>query len=363
MLPADLDIQDLSKRHGARRVVDALTFSHADGGFLSVLGPPGCGKTSLLRLIAGFAEPDAGTIRVGGADMRGLAPKHRPVNVIFPDLALFPGLSVGENVGYGLARRKLSRHMIAARVGAVLERVGLPGAEGLRVAELAIDQALRVALARGLVLEPALLLLDEPLLSADPGSREAMKHALKQLQAAFGTSFVLFTRDVSEALQLSDRVAVMNQGRFEQVGAPRALYQAPETAFVAGFLGPNNRIVGRATGVAGDAVEIVTAEGLYLFARRGGPLSVGDAVAAYVRPEVLSLARDPALLVDSQPRFDGYVDSLWFDGPSSAVLLREPATQLSFRVTLPQAAAWADLKVGERVAFSFDPEEAICFRT
>jgi spermidine/putrescine transport system ATP-binding protein len=363
MLTADLQADGVAKHYGAHRAVDTLSFSVERGSFFSILGPSGCGKTTLLRLIAGFIAPDAGTIRIGGADMHGVAPNRRPVNMVFQHLALFPMMSVGENVGYGLSRRGVARPEIATRVGAMLERVGLSGTERKRVDELSGGQKQRVAIARSLVLEPTLLLLDEPLGALDLKLREHMKIELKQLQAAFGTTFVYITHDQSEALVLSDRVAVMNAGRFEQVGTPQQLYYEPGTPFVAGFVGANNRIAGRATGVAGDAVELVTPEGLYLFARRSGSVAVGDPVEVFVRPEVASLARDPRTLDELQPRFDAIVESLLFDGANSAVLLREPATQLEFRVALPQTGQFADLRVGERVAFGFDPQRAICFKS
>ena len=153
----------------------------------------------------------------------------------------------------------------------------------------------------------------------------------------------------------------MNAGRFEQLGTPQSLYYSPATAFVAGFVGNNNRIAGRATGVAGEAVELVTDEGLYLFARRSGPVAQGDAVEAFVRPEIMSLARNRAELGDGQPAYDGRVESLLFDGANSAVLLRESATQREFRIALPQTGRFADLKAGESVAFGFDPQQAVCF--
>jgi len=281
---------------------------------------------------------------------------------VFQHLALFPMMSVGENVGYGLARRGVARDEITKRVGAMLERVGLAGAQAKRVDQLSGGQKQRVAIARSLVLEPTLLLLDEPLGALDLKLREHMKIELKQLQAAFGTTFVYITHDQSEALVLSDQVAVMNAGRFEQLGTPQALYYAPATAFVAGFVGNNNRIRGRASGVAGDAVELVTAEGLYLFARRSGPVAVGDAVEAFVRPEIVSLARNPRELAEGQPAYGGQVESLLFDGANSAVLLRENGTQREFRIALPQTGRFADLRVGESVSFGFDPQQAVCFK-
>jgi spermidine/putrescine transport system ATP-binding protein len=274
---------------------------------------------------------------------------------------LFPMMSVGENIGYGLARRSVPRGEITKRVGAMLERVGLAGAQDKRVDQLSGGQKQRVAIARSLVLEPTLLLLDEPLGALDLKLREHMKIELKQLQAAFGTTFVYITHDQSEALVLSDQVAVMNRGRFEQVGTPQQLYYDPHTPFVASFVGSNNRLVGQATGVNGDAVELVTPQGLYLFARRIGEVHVGENVEAFVRPEVAQLARSAAALPAEHPAYAARVESLLFDGANSAVLLREAATELAFRVALPQTGQLSDLRVGEIVSFSFDPQRAICF--
>jgi spermidine/putrescine transport system ATP-binding protein len=357
----DLEAIEVAKTFGSHRAVDDLSFSVERGSFFSILGPSGCGKTTLLRMIAGFVAPDGGEIRIGGQPMNGVAPNRRPVNMVFQHLALFPMMSVGENIGYGLARRSVPPGEIIKRVGAMLERVGLTGAQDKRVDQLSGGQKQRVAIARSLVLEPTLLLLDEPLGALDLKLREHMKIELKQLQAAFGTTFVYITHDQSEALVLSDQVAVMNRGRFEQVGTPQQLYYDPHTPFVASFVGSNNRIEGRATGVAGDAVELVTPQGLYLFARRIGEVSMGEMVEAFVRPEVAQLARAAAQLPPDQPAYAARVDSLLFDGANSAVLLREAATEMAFRVALPQTGQLSDLRVGEVVAFSFDPQRAICF--
>ena len=246
--------------------------------------------------------------------MNGVPPNRRPVNMVFQHLALFPMMSVGENVGYGLARRGLARAEIARRVDRMLQRVSLPGAANKRFDQLSGGQKQRVAIARSLVLEPTLLLLDEPLGALDLKLREHMKIELKQLQADFGTTFVYITHDQSEALVLSDHVAVMNHGRFEQVGTPQQLYYEPRTPFVAGFVGANNRIDGVARRADGDGVEVHSSEGLVLHARRSGALKAGDAVQAFVRPEVLSLARDDKGLAGVDQRYQGEVRSLLFDG-------------------------------------------------
>jgi spermidine/putrescine transport system ATP-binding protein len=361
-MPQDLEVERLTKRFDAHVAVDALSFAVARGSFFSILGPSGCGKTTLLRMIAGFVAPDEGDVRIGGVSMHGVAPNRRPATMVFQQLALFPMMSVGDNVGYGLARRGMPRHEIRDRVGRMLARVGLPGAEGRRIDALSGGQKQRVAIARSLVLEPTLLLLDEPLGALDLKLREHMKVELKELQAEIGTTFVYITHDQSEALVLSDHVAVMKAGRFEQVGTPQELYYRPQTPFVAGFVGANNRVAGRATRVDGAAVELTVDGGLALRARANGKVAAGDTVAAYVRPEAITLARDAAALPAGAQRLGGRVASLLFDGANSAVLVREDRTRAEIRIALPQTGQLADLRVDEPVAFGFDAERAVCFR-
>ena len=361
----DLQADRVGKVYAGQPAVKDLSFTVERGSFFSILGPSGCGKTTLLRMIAGFLAPDSGQISIGGKAMNGVPPNQRPVNMVFQHLALFPMMSVGENVGYGLARRGLPKAEIAQKVGAMLERVSLPGMQAKRVDQLSGGQRQRVAIARSLVLEPTLLLLDEPLGALDLKLREHMKVELKQLQAAFGTTFVYITHDQSEALVLSDQVAVMNAGSFEQVGSPQQLYYQPQTPFVAGFVGASNRI--RATVAANGAAAshglatLVTGQGLMLGARAVQAVSAGQSVEAFVRPEAVSLARDAAELQAGHPRHSGVVESILFDGANSAALLREAGSRAEFRIALPQTGRFADLKIGETVAFSFDPQQAVCF--
>jgi spermidine/putrescine transport system ATP-binding protein len=358
----DLEVDSVTKRYGAHTAVDRLSLAVPHGSFFSILGPSGCGKTTLLRMVAGFIEPDDGDVRIGGRSMRGVGPNRRPVNMVFQHLALFPMMSVGDNVGYGLARRGMPRMEITQRVEAMLKRVGLPGAAGKRVDQLSGGQRQRVAIARSLVLEPTLLLLDEPLGALDLKLREHMKIELKQLQADFGTTFVYITHDQSEALVLSDRVAVMNAGRFEQVGTPQELYYAPRTPFVAAFVGANNRLAGTVTRVEGEWLDMTTLEGLAVRVKAADATGIGDPVEAFVRPEVLELAREASQLPPGVQSFGAQVESLLFDGASSAVLVREARTRLQLRIALPQTGRLADLRVGETIVFGFDPGRAIAFR-
>ena len=362
MTTPDLAVDSLVKRFADYSAVEDLSFTVERGSFFSILGPSGCGKTTLLRMIAGFTAPDGGDILIGGRSMRGVAPNRRPVNMVFQHLALFPMMSVGENVAFGLARRGVDKAARRRRADAMLERVGLTGAAPKRVDELSGGQRQRVAIARSLVLEPTLLLLDEPLGALDLKLREHMKIELKQLQAAFGTTFVYITHDQSEALVLSDHVGVMSHGRFEQLGTPQDLYYRPQTPFVASFVGANNRIIGRAARTDGGFVEITTAGGWTIHAQRNAAIQAGETVEAFVRPEVVILGRSAAELPPGQPAHAGVVQSLLFDGANSAVLLQETRTRREFRIALPQTGQFSDLKAQEHVVFSFDPERATCYK-
>jgi spermidine/putrescine transport system ATP-binding protein len=293
--------------------------------------------------------------------MAEVAPNRRPVNMVFQHLALFPMMSVGENVAFGLARRGMARGERLRRAEAMLERVGLAGAAGKRTDELSGGQRQRVAIARSMVLEPTLLLLDEPLGALDLKLREHMKVELKQLQNAFGTTFVYITHDQSEALVLSDHVGVMNRGRFEQLGTPQELYYSPATAFVAGFVGANNRLAGRVTRVDAGVAELEVSGGWSVRARCHASLAAGAGAEAFVRPEAVTLGRTGDVLPAGQPAHSGEVVSLLFDGANSVVLLREAVSGTQLRIALPQTGAFADLTPGTKISFSFDPERAMCF--
>jgi spermidine/putrescine transport system ATP-binding protein len=270
-------------------------------------------------------------------------------------------MSVRENVAFRLARRGVARAERSRRADAMLETVGLGGAGGKRVDELSGGQRQRVAIARSMVLEPTLLLLDEPLGALDLKLREHMKIELKQLQAAFGTTFVYITHDQSEALVLSDHVGVMNRGRFEQLGTPQELYYAPATPFVAGFVGANNRVSGKVSALDGDYVDVETASGWMIRGRRHSTLAVGAAVDAFIRPEATALGRTSADMPPGQAVHCGEVISLLFDGANSAILLKEQRSDFEYRIALPQTGAYADLQVGARVYFSFEPDRVACF--
>jgi putative spermidine/putrescine transport system ATP-binding protein len=255
---ADVEVAGAAKRYGDVVAVAGIDLDVASGEFFTMLGPSGSGKTTTLRMIAGFERPDAGTIRLGGRDVTRVAPYDRDVNTVFQDYALFPHMNVGENVGYGLKVKRTPRAERARRVGEVLEMVRLQGYAGRKPAQLSGGQRQRVALARAIVNRPQVLLLDEPLGALDLKLRQEMQVFLKQLQTELGITFVYVTHDQEEALTMSDRLAVFNDGRIEQVGAPAEVYERPLTEFVAGFVGTSNVLErgGRRISVRPERVRI-----------------------------------------------------------------------------------------------------------
>ncbi|KAB0677335.1 ABC transporter ATP-binding protein [Aureimonas leprariae] len=351
----DLECEALTKRFAGVAAVRDVSFAIPRGSFFSILGPSGCGKTTLMRMIAGFEQPTAGDIRIRGASVLHVPPNRRNAKMVFQNLALFPMM----NVAYGLRCRRVSRREIEARVAAVLDRVGLAGFAERPVSQLSGGQRQRVAIARCMVLEPDVLLLDEPLGALDLKLRERMKVELKLMQQRFATTFVYITHDQSEALTMSDRVAVMNEGRFEQVGTPRELYHAPATAFV----GESNRWTGRVVAVGRDGVEVETAAGVRLHGRPAearGSVAEGARVSVFVRPAAIALA-PPASerLSRLANRVPGIVESVLFDGAASRVIARMPSGAL-IESALP-AAGEAEVRAGEAVELGWPSAETRLF--
>jgi spermidine/putrescine transport system ATP-binding protein len=311
-----------------------------------------------MRMIAGFEEPSSGDIRIRGKSMVGVPANRRPVNMVFQSLALFPMMSVGENVAYGLVCRGVSRAEAQARAGRMLERVGLKGLADRRVTALSGGQRQRVAIARCLVLEPTLVLLDEPLGALDLKLREHMKIELKQLQGAFNTTFAYITHDQSEALVMSDRIAVMNGGRFEQVGSPRDLYHNPATPFVASFVGETNRFAGKALVCANGEAALRLDNGAVVQGR--GTLREG-AAQCFVRPEAVALDQRPDALADLPNRFEGRVSAVLFDGAASSLLIETPALDQPIRAVLPQAGPLAGIAVGAPILCGWPASAAKVF--
>ncbi len=290
-----VDLQAVTKRFGEVTAVDGVSLAIGRGELFALLGPSGCGKTTLLRMIAGFEECDEGRILIHGRDVTGVPPHRRPVNMVFQHYALFPHLSVTENVGFGLRYQELPRAGRAARVAEALALVRLTGLEERRPDQLSGGQRQRVALARALALEPEVLLLDEPLAALDPNLRKEVQVELKSLQRKLGITFVFVTHDREEALALSDRIAVMNHGRVEQVGSPVGVFESPETEFVARFLGASNFFTAEVRRVEDGLMTLMLPDGNELTVVAAGPQRLRrETVRFVVRPEKLSLRAVPA---------------------------------------------------------------------
>ncbi|WP_433253519.1 ABC transporter ATP-binding protein [Streptosporangium sp. CA-135522] len=273
------------------QAVKGVTLTIAEGEFFSLLGPSGCGKTTTMRMIAGFEDPSRGTVWLHGQDVTNVPANKRDVNMVFQSYALFPHMNVWENVAFGLRRKKVPDAEIKRRVGEILEIVALTGREKRRPREMSGGQQQRVALARALVNKPRALLLDEPLGALDLKLRQAMQIELKRIQREVGITFVYVTHDQSEALTMSDRIAVMNDGLVEQLASPREIYESPTTAFVAGFIGTSNLLSGTVDRiVSGSAVLKLGQEGRVLVA--GDGFRVADPIAVTVRPEKITITTE-----------------------------------------------------------------------
>ena len=288
-----LTIDRITAHYGPTKVLEDLSLSVGEGELVSLLGASGCGKTTTLRLVAGFLEPTAGTIRLGDTDLTRLPAHRRDIGLVFQNYALFPHLSVRDNVAFGLKQRGIATGERRRRSDAMLDRVGLSHLADRLPAALSGGQKQRVALARALVIEPPLLMFDEPLSNLDARLRVDMRVEIRQLQRANGTTALYVTHDQEEAFSISDRVAIMHQGRIMQLDRPETLYQRPANAFVAGFVGFENLIPLTVTARAGDAVTATTQGGgsLTLSQDRLGPIP--DRFTLATRPEGLQVTADP----------------------------------------------------------------------
>jgi spermidine/putrescine transport system ATP-binding protein len=318
MARGDIQLIELSKRFADVTAVDCLDLHIAAGEFFSLLGPSGCGKTTTLRMIAGFEQPSEGRILLDGGDVAYTPPHKRNVNTVFQNYALFPHLNVFDNVAFGLRRAKRPKDELRRRVAEALELVRLTGFERRKSSQLSGGQQQRVALARALVLNPAVLLLDEPLGALDAKLRKALQIELKTLQQEVGITFLYVTHDQEEALTMSDRLAVMNGGRVEQIGAPQDVYEDPETLFVADFLGVSNLMDATGRGSVDGRCRVRI--GRFELDAGGGPSDVLGPAKLVIRPERVELEPHEA---DSGPnRLPGMVERVVYVGSAVRVLVR-----------------------------------------
>ena len=340
---------------GAAAAVDGVSLDIAPGEFFALLGPSGCGKTTLLRLLAGFETPDEGRILIAGADMAGVPPYRRPVNMMFQSYALFPHLTVAQNVGFGLKQDRLPRREREARVAAMLDLVKLARLAQRKPHQLSGGERQRVALARALAQEPKLVLLDEPLAALDRKLREETRFELVRIQQRVGITFLMVTHDQEEAMSMASRIAVMSQGRIVQLGTPREIYETPASRFVADFIGGVNLLEGRVLSAHDGLIEIKSAEAGGTLVVEHPALATGSAVAIAIRPEKIAFA-PPAATAN---RLDGRVLGVAYRGEASTYEV-ELASGRVLRVTqvntAPRAQPYA---AGDGVLLGFAPAAAV----
>lgn len=359
--PQMIEVKNVTKRFGAFTAVDGVNLTVRAGEFLTLLGPSGCGKTTLLRMLSGFETPDMGELRIAGEDVTHLAPYRRNVNQVFQSYALFPHLSVRENIAFGLRMRKVPAAEIRRRVAEVVELVALGGFEERMPHQLSGGQRQRVALARAIVPRPAVLLLDEPLSALDAKLRLQMRTELKHLQKRLGMTFVFVTHDQEEALTMSDRVAVLNRGRMEQLGTPTEIYHHPATAFVADFIGEANLLEAEWVSREGDAVRVRLTGGLEIIVpRRLWPEGATRAMVS-VRPEKLCIARRP--IEGAENCFEATITEEVFQGALDRLELRAEAGSRLTAVVANESAIREAFHEGDRVWCGLHHDDLVIVRS
>jgi putative spermidine/putrescine transport system ATP-binding protein len=351
-------LDGVSKRFGAVTALETMTLDVHPGELLALLGPSGCGKTTTLRLIAGFDQPDTGMVNIGGRDITNLPPDKRGLGMVFQNYSLFPHLSVGANIGFGLRMAGTPKSEIAARVKKMLETIRLPGIEARNIAQLSGGQQQRIALARALITNPSVLLLDEPLGALDKNLREGMQFELRQIQSELGITSVMVTHDQEEALTMSDRVVVMDRGRILQTGSPRDVYEQPRTRFVAEFLGTANVIECEVTGRHARAVKLRPhrSKAEIVVPVRDVRLC-GEHAEFAIRPEKVVLDAPQSHHV----RFDGHIVQHVFRGAHHAYRVDVPALGrpvYAYEMATSSSGGGAR-PAGTNVIVSFDAESAV----
>jgi spermidine/putrescine transport system ATP-binding protein len=349
-------LRAVTKKFDEFVAVDDLSLEIQGGSFFTLLGPSGCGKTTTLRMIAGFEQPTTGEVLIEGSNVAGLPAHQRPTNTVFQSYALFPHLTVLENVEFGLRRSGVKKDESRRRATEELERVGLVSEASKKPAQLSGGQQQRVALARALVNRPKVLLLDEPLGALDLKLRKGLQIELKRIQQEVGITFVYVTHDQEEALTMSDQIAVMNVGRVEQVADPETVYDRPATSFVAGFIGVSNLMPAQVV-KAGDAGEVKLEAGPSVGGSVEG-LAAGDSCHAIVRPEKLLINDRASGLGDGLPSVDGVVESSLYLGTATQILVRLPG-EVPMTVLVPnvnERERDALPGAGAEVKLAWDPE-------
>ncbi len=335
--------------------VDNMQLDIAEGVFFSILGPSGCGKTTTLRIIGGFESPTEGDVAIDGKLQGETPPNNRPVNTVFQNYALFPHMTVFDNVAFGLQMKKVPKEGIEGRVIEMLEMVKLPGMERRKPKQLSGGQQQRVALARALINLPKVLLLDEPLGALDPKLRKGMQFELKELQNRVGITFVYVTHDQEEALVMSDLIAVMNQGVLLQVGSPEEIYEHPKTRFVADFIGETNFLEGTIAEVSGKEVVVTLSDQVSIRATSDTSVKKGQAVSVAIRPEKMRLDKDVNGTVN------GLVEETVYLGTEMRYIVLLPdQTSVMVREQSIATERRHAYQTGDEVGLNWNPEHALC---
>jgi putrescine transport system ATP-binding protein len=350
-------VERVTKRFDSVVAVDDVSLSVASGEFFALLGPSGCGKTTLLRMLAGFEQPDAGRILIDGVDMTGVPPYARPVNMMFQSYALFPHMSVAQNIGFGLRQERLAKPAIRERVAAMLDLVQMNGFAERKPGQLSGGERQRVALARALVKQPKLLLLDEPLAALDRKLREQTQFELVRIQERVGITFIVVTHDQAEAMTMASRIAVMESGALRQIGRPAEIYEAPNSRFVADFIGAINLLSG-VVREAGDGRLVIDSPevGTLIVDHDAAPPRAALTVA--LRPEKIALGTVPP--IGAENRHEGIVREIAYSGGLSLYRI-ELASGAVLRASLPntERLAGPPFARGDRVFLSWPPSAGL----
>jgi spermidine/putrescine transport system ATP-binding protein len=347
-MSAGVDLEGVTVRFGNFTAVNNANLAIKSGEFFSFLGPSGCGKTTILRTVSGFLDPSAGRVKIGGQDMAGIGANKRPTALIFQNLALFPLMTVADNIAYGLRVRGIDKAARRKKADELLDLIALNGQGDKLVSELSGGQKQRVAIARALAVEPKVLLLDEPLSALDLKLRQHMRNELRAIQQRVGITFIYITHDQGEALTMSDRIAVMSDGVIEQVDNGKAVYDHPTTAFVASFVGENNPFAGTISKVAKDGAVIDTPFGA-LKGHNPSGLKTGDRAILFVRPESFRLGKGEA-----GATLQSTVSNVAFEGNMTHVFL-QGASKKNITVTVGRQDGAQVPEQGTKTSISYDP--------
>ncbi|MFP8966311.1 ABC transporter ATP-binding protein [Pokkaliibacter sp. CJK22405] len=354
-MDSSVHLDNVVMRFGDFTAVTRTDLKIESGEFFSFLGPSGCGKTTLLNMVSGFLQPTEGCVRIGGMDMTHVPANKRPTSMIFQNLALFPLMTVAENIEFGLEVRGIKRGERKKVSDRLLNLVALPESANKKVSELSGGQKQRIAIARALAIEPQVLLLDEPLSALDLKLRQHMRTELKDIQRKTGITFIYITHDQGEALTMSDRVGVMSAGKLQQVGDPMRLYRKPETQFCASFVGENNKLTGTVSHVDGHLATVDCGSAGHLQGTIAKPVSVGENVCLFIRPEFLRRHKGGETGAN---QISLRLNELNFEGSYIMADGQLANTEQNIRVQLNTDSYLDDLTPGSNITFGYQPQEA-----